>query len=118
MGNKESMGGGAVGGGNTDANGKPRSPASSGQGTADEERRKRAAAMEKKLAKQKGRHKSKATKKKENWEKYKQLDAEARKKSKSPATVTNGVLTRPSASSEPRAKQDIGPPSAIFNTRG
>uniref|UniRef100_A0A7S2TWR4 Uncharacterized protein n=1 Tax=Lotharella oceanica TaxID=641309 RepID=A0A7S2TWR4_9EUKA len=117
MGNKESRGGGRVGGGETASKGPGKSPAPSRQGTADEERRKRAEAMEKKLAKQKGRHKSKAAKSKENWEKYKQLDAAAKKKAQSQATVTNGVLSQPATRSKPRAKQDIGPQSAIFNTR-
>eukprot|EP00472_Partenskyella_glossopodia_P014517 CAMPEP_0197520232 /NCGR_PEP_ID=MMETSP1318-20131121/5559_1 /TAXON_ID=552666 /ORGANISM="Partenskyella glossopodia, Strain RCC365" /LENGTH=113 /DNA_ID=CAMNT_0043071677 /DNA_START=80 /DNA_END=421 /DNA_ORIENTATION=- len=96
-------------------------PTASRMGTDDEERRKRAEAMEKKLAKTK-RHKSKATKKKENWETYKKLDKAAKNKQQSQRTIENGVLRAgaggsSSSRSAGRNKEDIGPQSAIFQTR-
>ncbi|GAB5363611.1 hypothetical protein AAMO2058_000898600 [Amorphochlora amoebiformis] len=67
------------------------------QGTSDEERRKRAEAMEKKLAKQK-RGASAAQRSKNNWETYKKLDKVTKKKGG-------------------KGNSDIGPQSAIFQTR-
>mmetsp|Transcript_12441 Transcript_12441/g.14742 ORF Transcript_12441/g.14742 Transcript_12441/m.14742 type:complete len:131 (-) Transcript_12441:56-448(-) len=129
MGNKQgSRGGGqALGTSNRDPNQIPKvvRATSSSRGpvrsaSTEEERRKRAEAMEKKLAKQKNRGaKSTKSKAKDNWETYKKLDKVTKAKAaKNSKQIQNGVISRPSKDSgSARRNENIGPQSATFQTR-
>eukprot|EP00471_Norrisiella_sphaerica_P001934 CAMPEP_0184481822 /NCGR_PEP_ID=MMETSP0113_2-20130426/3410_1 /TAXON_ID=91329 /ORGANISM="Norrisiella sphaerica, Strain BC52" /LENGTH=129 /DNA_ID=CAMNT_0026861211 /DNA_START=1 /DNA_END=390 /DNA_ORIENTATION=- len=96
----------------------PTAPRVPRQVTNEEERRKRAEAMEKKMAKQKARGtKSKKTKAKENWETYKKLDKVTKEKASRGPKIQDGVLNADTSSSQRSDKSNLGPQSAIFNTR-